>query len=82
MENAIVERKNRLASKENIAVRSENTIPNKKRENVSGENAIVKLKNRIVKAKKPKVINYKPLKIKLWHHGQNLQTQQHWNCIA
>ena len=37
MENAIVERKNRLASKENIAVRSENTIPNKKRENVSGK---------------------------------------------
>jgi hypothetical protein len=27
LENAIVERKNRLASKENIAVRSENTIP-------------------------------------------------------
>ena len=59
LENAIVERKNRLASKENIAVRSENTIPNKKRENVSGENAIVKLKNKIVKAKKPNVINYK-----------------------
>ena len=82
MENAIVERKNRLASKENIAVRSENIIPNKKRENVSGENAIVKLKNKIVKAKKPNVINYKPLKIKLWHHAQNLQTQQPWNCTG
>jgi len=35
-------KENRLASKENIAVRSENTIPNKKRENVSGENAISK----------------------------------------
>jgi hypothetical protein len=57
-------------------------IPNKKRENVSGENAIVKLKNKIVKAKKPNVINYKPLKIKLWHHAQNLQTQQPWNCTG
>ena len=43
MENAIVERKNRLASKENIAVRSENTIPNPKSENVSRVNAIVSL---------------------------------------
>ena len=26
--------------------------------------------------------NYKPLKIKLWHHAQNLQTQQPWNCTG
>ncbi|NCA79343.1 MAG: hypothetical protein EOM76_04035 [Sphingobacteriia bacterium] len=82
MENSIVESKNRLESKENIAVRTKNSISNPKRENVGGGNTIARLKNKIVKAKKPNVINYKPLKIKLWHHEQNLQTQQHWNCTG
>jgi hypothetical protein len=59
LKNAIVERKKRLASWGNIAVRSEKSISNPNRENVGGGNAIVRLKNRIVKAKKPNVINYK-----------------------